>query len=225
MSAPSEELLTAEEAAARLRVTRSYLYRLIRRGLLPEAVGIRSGREVKLIPASALERLDAHEGLLVRDVGDQPQAATQSRPFTDPSVTAARRTEGSTAGSLTGQSPDVGAQLDLISQLRAELGALRQQLAEERAARQQLEAKLGQAEPGSGELASAISRANEVTALIKASDLKQQRLFETLLTRQRWGRAKQIAYFTYLAVTSAAGIAILIWIYKLAAHFQAFLQR
>lgn len=226
MGTPTEEFLTAEEAAERLGVTRSYLYRLIKRGLLPEALGIRGGREVKLIPASALDNLDAAEGLLVRDVGEAPAG---HRPATDRPVTRPPQAPD-TATSLTGQSPSTGPEPSLLHDLRSELRALRQQLAEERSARQQLEARLAaqpqsapEAEHDYEQLASAISRANEVTALVKTSELKHQRFFEQLLEQQRWGRAKRLAYIVYLAIASAAGIAIIVWVYKLARHFEALL--
>jgi len=268
MPEPAEALLTAEEAAALLGVTRSYLYRMIKRGIIPEAVGIRNGREVKLIPASALERLNAHEGLLVRDVeagpptgGWQPAAAapanapaaevpppasrggarpawgppqdtgasvTHVRPAIDANpqtVPPAVSSQPGTFGSLTGQLHDTEAQMMLISELREELRTLRQQLTEERTARQKLEAKLTEPAPVSDELASALRRTNEVTALVKASEIKQQRFFESLLEDRRWGRAKRIAYFTYLVITSVAGIAAVLWIYKMASHLEALLGR
>ena len=113
----------------------------------------------------------------------------------------------------------------LISELREELRALRHQLTEERAARQELGAKLAAPAPVSDELASALRRTNEVTALVKASEIKQQRFFESLLEDRRWGRAKRIAYFAYLVITSAAGIAAVLWIYKMASHLEALLPR
>jgi len=213
---PEEELLTAEDAAARLNVTRSYLYRLIKRGVLPEAIGIRNGREVKLIPARALERLDAHEGLLVRDVG-----AGAQRPVTDASVTdpEPQPSEPSRAR------PEASDYALLVSELRAELRALREQLAQERAARQELEGRLATREPAEATVAAVVSRANEVTALVKASEVRQNRILEELLAQRRWGRAKQIAYAVYLVVTTAASIGAIIFVFQMAAHLRALLAR
>ena len=212
-----EELLTAEEAAARLNVTRSYLYRLIKRGVLPEAVGIRSGREVKLIPASALARLDAHEGLLVRDVGDVEQSQVIERPVTPPPAV---------DRSATGQSAEEpGAYALLLHELRTELQALREQLAAERAARQGLEAQLARRTTPSEEVASVISRANEVTALVKASEIKQSRILEELLAERRWGRGRKIAYAAYLALATLASIGVIIFVLQLAAHLKALSTR
>ena len=232
---PHEELLTAEEAAVRLGVTRSYLYRLIKRGFLAEAVGIRGGREVKLVPASALARLHAHEGLLVRDVAPQPQPDAVQSPVTDPSLTARPApcdpTDRSmTAGgqqavvgdrSATGHWPVSDPQATLLAELREELRNLRDQLANERAARERLETRLHQPASPSDELVTAISRANEVTALVKASDLKQQRILESLLRHQQWGRAKRIAYAVYLGLTAAIGITAAILIYHFATRLNS----
>lgn len=211
-----EELLTAEEAAARLGVTRSYLYRLMKRGVLPEAVGIRNGREVKLIPASALARLDAHEGLLVRDVDGSEQ-----RPVSDVSPRAV-----SDDRSPTGQSPEAHGYTALLAELRAELRTLRDQLEQERAARRELEGKL--ASPPVvpvDDVAAALSRANEVTALVKASEIKQNRILEELLAQRRWGRAKQAAYVAYLVLTTVASIGAIILVFQLAAHLRALIER
>ncbi|MBM4036320.1 MAG: helix-turn-helix domain-containing protein [Planctomycetes bacterium] len=211
----SEEFLTAEEAAARLNVTRSYLYRLIKRGVLPEAVGIRNGREVKLIPASALGRLNAHEGLLVRDVVDGEVA-----PETDREVSLAGEDDRSAAG----QSPDRGGgYVRLLEELRAQVEGLREQLARERRAREELEAQLAaRATPAPAtDVAAVISRANEVTALVKASEIKQNRILEELIAERRWGRARRIAYAAYLVLAAAASIAALIFILELAAQLKA----
>jgi len=212
-----EELLTAEEAAARLNVTRSYLYRLMKRGVLPEAVGIRNGREVKLIPASALERLNALEGLLVRDVGAAEAEGVTDRPVSP--VTDDR--------SATGQSRDDVGYGAVIGELRAELRLLRDQLAQERSARQSLETQLsGQATAQPTEdVAAVISRANEVTALVKASEIKQNRILEELLADRRWGRARKIAYAAYLALAMLASIAAIVFVLQLAAHLQALSTR
>lgn len=211
MNDEPEELLTADEAAARLNVTRSYLYRLIKRGVVPEAVGIRNGREVKLIPASALARLNAHEGLLVRDVGEteprQPELVTVTSPPADDRST-------------TGQSSDSVGYALLLRDLRTELEALRQQLAEERAARQGLESQLAKRHAPGEEVAAVISRANEVTALVKASEIKQNRILEELLAERRWGRARKIAYATYLVIATLASIGAVILVFQLAAHLR-----
>ncbi len=212
-----EELLTAEEAAARLNVTRSYLYRLIKRGVVPEAVGIRNGREVKLIPASALERLNAHEGLLVRDVGAGEAEGVGDR------AAAALADDRSAAG----QSPGGGMHAAVIEELRAELRLLREQLGRERAARQDLETQLAKAPGGrpTEDVATVIGRANEVTALVKASEIKQNRILEELLAERRWGRARKIAYAAYLALAMLASIAAIIFVLQLAAHLQALSTR
>jgi len=211
-----EQLLTADEAAARLGITRSYLYRLIKRGVLPEAVGIRNGREVKLIPASALDRLDAHEGLLVRDVGEAERPATPAP-------------ERAAAGdrSVTGQPHEPGAYVALLAEMRAELRSLREELERERTARQELEGQLAQKRhaPPDGEAAAALSRANEVTALVKASEIKQSRILEELLAQRKWGRAKQIAYAAYLVVTTLLGIAAVMLIYQMLAQFRTLLEK
>ncbi|HUT37381.1 MAG TPA: helix-turn-helix domain-containing protein [Planctomycetota bacterium] len=218
MLEPGEELLTAEEAAAKLNVTRSYLYRLIKRGVLPEAVGIRNGREVKLIPASALERLDAHEGLLVRDVGAAEPPQVSDRPVAGP-VTDDRST--------TGHSTDEGGYRLLLGELREELRTLREQLAQERAARQGLEAQLAGTRMGnpSEEVAAALSRANEVTALVKASEIKQNRILEELLAERRWGRARKIAYAAYLVLATVASIGAILFVLQLAAQLKALTAR
>ncbi len=218
MNEVPEELLTADEAAARLGVTRSYLYRLMKRGVLPEAVGIRSGREVKLIPASALERLNAHEGLLVRDVGDVEARAEAEPEVTPPPVD---------GRSVTGQSPDLGGYALLLSDLRAELRALREQLAQERAARRELEAQVAK-QPSAAptdDVAAVISRANEVTALVKASEIKQNRILEELLASRRWGRGQKIAYGIYLALATIASIGAIIFVFQLAAQLKALAAR
>lgn len=212
-----EQLLTADEAAARLNVTRSYLYRLMKRGVLPEAVGIRNGREVKLIPASALERLNAHEGLLVRDVGE-----VEAEGVTDRLVTPATDDRSATGQSLDGVRYDA-----VIGELRAELRLLRDQLAQERSARQSLETQLSReatAQP-TEDVAAVISRANEVTALVKASEIKQNRILEELLADRRWGRARKIAYAAYLALAMLASIAAIVFVLQLAAHLQALSTR
>ena len=212
-----EQLLTADEAAARLNVTRSYLYRLMKRGVLPEAVGIRNGREVKLIPASALERLNAHEGLLVRDVGE-----VEAEGVTDRLVTPATDDRSATGQSLDGVRYDA-----VIGELRAELRLLRDQLAQERSARQSLETQLSReatAQP-TEDVAAVISRANEVTALVKASEIKQNRILEELLAERRWGRARKIAYAAYLALAMLASIAAIVFVLQLAAHLQALSAR
>jgi len=215
MGEPPEELLTAEEAAARLGVTRSYLYRLMKRGVLPEAVGIRNGREVKLIPASALARLDAHEGLLVRDVDDAEQ-----RPVSDVPPRAV-----SDDRSTTGQSPEPAGYTALLAEMRAELKMLRDQLEQERAARRGLEARLAAPPVPVDEVAAALSRANEVTALVKASEIKQNRILEELLAQRRWGRAKQAAYVAYLVLTTIASIGAILLVFQLAAHLRALIER
>jgi len=217
MADEPEELLTAEEAAARLNVTRSYLYRLIKRGVLPEAVGIRNGREVKLIPASALERLNAHEGLLVRDVG-----AVEVEGLSDRLLTGAADDR-----SATGQSAEGVAPAAVVEELRAELRLLREQLARERAARVELETQLTRAAKSrpTEDVASVISRANEVTALVKASEIKQNRILEELLAERRWGRARKIAYAAYLALATLASIAAIIFVLQLAAQLQALSTR
>jgi excisionase family DNA binding protein len=214
----AEELLTAEEAAARLNVTRSYLYRLIKRGVVPEAVGIRNGREVKLIPASALARLNAHEGLLVRDVGAPTPEPVSDRPATG-SVTPARAGEG--------EPPDTMPYELLLDDLRAELRLLREQLTQEREARRSLEAQLTKApvRDAGEDVALAISRANEVTALVKASEVKQNRILEELLSERRWGRARKIAYAAYLALATLASIAAILFVLQLANHLQAMTAR
>lgn len=218
MTETPEELLTADEAAARLGVTRSYLYRLIKRGVLPEAVGIRNGREVKLIPASGLARLRAHEGLLVRDVGaGEPRGGREAEA-------APPQADGR---SVTGQWPDAADYTTLLNELRAELSSLRDQLAQERAARAALEeqmAKRASIAPAE-EVAAVISRANEVTALVKASELKQTRILEELLASRRWGRAQKIAYGVYLALATIASIGAIIFVFQLAAQLKALAAR
>jgi len=215
MGEQPEELLTAEEAAARLGVTRSYLYRLMKRGVLPEAVGIRGGREVKLIPASALARLDAHEGLLVRDLdgaGQRPVSDLPPRAVSDDRST-------------TGQSPEALGYTALLAEMRAELRTLRDQLEQERAARRELEGKLAAPPVPVDDVAAALSRANEVTALVKASEIKQNRILEELLAQRRWGRAKQAAYVAYLVLTTVASIGAILLVFQLAAHLRALVER
>jgi hypothetical protein len=173
---------------------------------------------VKLIPATALERLDAAEGLLVRDVG-----AGERWNVSDLAVTAAGVAGG--AEPVTGRSPDSDERLLLLSELRAEVRALREQLAAERAARQELQGRLENKAPASDALVTAISRANEVTALVKASEFKQNRILEELIAQRRWGRAKRIGYAIYLVVMTAVGIAAVILILKMASSFQALLER
>jgi hypothetical protein len=113
----------------------------------------------------------------------------------------------------------------LLSELRAEVRALREQLAAERAARQELQGRLENKAPTSDALVTAISRANEVTALVKASEFKQNRILEELIAQRRWGRAKRIGYAIYLVVMTAVGIAAVILILKMASSFQALLER